>query len=106
MILIDSNIIIDARDATAPFRRWAEELSADALATGGLALNAVVLAEVCVGQENTMAVERELRAKGVNIIDLRAAARQCALELTHCIGRRANDRGAAMVHSFRGRIFL
>lgn len=43
MILIDSNVIIDARDQASPFSRWAEELIASALADGELALNAIVL---------------------------------------------------------------
>lgn len=43
MILIDTNVIIDARDPASPFHDWAEELLADALSGEGAALNAVVL---------------------------------------------------------------
>ena len=74
MILIDTNIIIDARHRTSPFHRWAEELIAEALSAGGIAVNAIVLAELCVGQDDPSAVEVELRAKGLNIIDVPAAA--------------------------------
>ena len=74
MILLDSNVIIDARSRNSAFHRWAEEVIADALLSEGVALNAVVLAELCVGHDDPKAIETELRAKGVSILDVPAAA--------------------------------
>ena len=74
MILLDSNVIIDARDRRSPFRDWAEEVIAEGLSTEGIALNAIVLAELCVGQNDPKAVEIELRRQGLTIVDVPASA--------------------------------
>lgn len=74
VILIDTNVIIDARDSASPFHRWAEELLADALSGEGAALNAVILAELCVDHGDPASVEAELRARDLAILDLPAAA--------------------------------
>jgi predicted nucleic acid-binding protein len=74
VILLDSNIIIDARDRKSPFHGWAEEVIAHALSTEGAALNAVVLAELCLGHNDPKSIEGELKARGVNILDVPAAA--------------------------------
>jgi predicted nucleic acid-binding protein len=74
VILLDSNIIIDARDRKSRFQAWAEDILAQALATEGVALNAVVLAELCVGHGDPKSIEGELKAKGVDILDVPAAA--------------------------------
>lgn len=63
MILVDTNVIIDVRDRQSPFHKWAEETLADALSTEGAALNAVILAELCVGHDQPAAIEDELRAR-------------------------------------------
>jgi predicted nucleic acid-binding protein len=74
VILLDSNIIIDARDRKSRFQAWAEDILAQALATEGVALSAVVLAELCVGHGDPKSIEGELKAKGVDILDVPAAA--------------------------------
>jgi predicted nucleic acid-binding protein len=74
VILLDSNVIIDARDRRSPFRDWAEEVIAEGLSTEGIALNAIVLAELCVGQNDPKAVEIELRRQGLTIVDVPASA--------------------------------
>ena len=74
MILIDTSVIIDARDPASRFRVWAQKILAHALSTEGLALNAVVLAELCVGHKTPEAIEGELSADGLTIVDLPAAA--------------------------------
>ena len=74
MIFVDSNVIIDAQDKESQFRAWAEQIMADALSTDGIALNPIVLAELCVGQDDPKSVEVELREKGLTIVDLPAAA--------------------------------
>jgi predicted nucleic acid-binding protein len=79
MILIDTNVLIDAREQTSPYRRWAEEVIADGLSADGIALNAIIFAELRVGQKHPEAVEADLRARGLTIIDVPvAAAALCA----------------------------
>jgi predicted nucleic acid-binding protein len=74
VILVDSNVIIDARNPKSPFHRWAEELLAQGLSTEGVALNAIVLAELCVGHDDPKSIETELSARGINILDVPAQA--------------------------------
>jgi len=74
VILSDSNVIIDARTKASPFHRWAEDVIAEALSSEGIAINAIVLAELCVGQIDPNVIEGELRTKGVDILDFPAAA--------------------------------
>lgn len=79
MTLLDTNVIIDARDRRSPFQGRAEELIANALSAGGIAINPIILAELCVGQPDPDSVVADLAAKGVNILDLPArAASICA----------------------------
>lgn len=40
-------MIVYARSQTGPFKKWAEEQIAEAVASDGAALNAVSLAELC-----------------------------------------------------------
>jgi predicted nucleic acid-binding protein len=93
VILLDSNVIIDARDRRSPFHRWAEEVIADALVEG-VALNAIVLAELGVGHHDPTSIETELRAKGVNILDVPAAAAViCGRAYTRYRSARRKSRG-------------
>lgn len=92
MTLIDTNILIDAHDAQSPFRSASSSLIADAVATDGAALNAVVLAELCVGQDNTENLASELRAEGLAILDFPAAASPiCARAYTRYRAARRNS---------------
>ena len=52
MILLDTNVLIYAFDRDSPFCQWAQETIADAVAGDGAAINAVSLAELCVGDAN------------------------------------------------------
>jgi predicted nucleic acid-binding protein len=94
VILIDTNVLIDARELTSPYHRWAEELIADGLSGEGIALNAIVFAELCVGQKNPEAVEADLRAQGLAIVDVPvAAAALCARAYTRYLLARSRSRG-------------
>jgi predicted nucleic acid-binding protein len=84
VILVDTNVVIDARDRACPFHTWAERVIADALASEGVVLNPIVLAELCVGHNQPTAVESDLRAHGFPIVDLPVAASViCARAYTH-----------------------
>ena len=74
MTLLDTNVVIDARDKLSPFQRRAERLIAEALLADGIAINAVILAELCVGQADPDSIVRDLGGKGVNILDIPTSA--------------------------------
>jgi predicted nucleic acid-binding protein len=73
VILLDTNIVIDAHDRRSRFRASSSALIAEAVVTGGAAINVVALAELCAGQKDPEAIEAELRAEGVSILDLPTA---------------------------------
>ena len=58
MILLDTNVLIYAFDHDSPFCNWARETIADAVAGNGASINAVSLAEICVGDEDPPTVQR------------------------------------------------
>jgi predicted nucleic acid-binding protein len=74
MILLDTNVLIYAFDTESPFGEWARETIADAVAGDGAAINAVSLAEVCVGDEDPSSVADRVRSWGVAVLDVPAAA--------------------------------
>jgi predicted nucleic acid-binding protein len=80
MILLDTNVLIYAFDPDAPFCQWAQETIADAVAGDGAAINAVSLAEICVGDADPSTVADRIRSWGVAILDVPAAAADvCAM---------------------------
>ena len=79
MILLDTNVLIFAFDPGSPFCKWARDTIADAVAGDGAAINAVSLAEVCVGDADPPTVADRIRSWGVEILDVpSAAAEVCA----------------------------
>jgi len=79
MILLDTNVLIYAFDPDSPFCNWARETIADAVAGNGAAINAVSLAEVCVGDADPPTAADRIRSWGVEILDVPAAAAdECA----------------------------
>ena len=79
MILLDTNVLIYASDRQAVHHRWACRLIADAVSSEGAAINAISLAEICVGDAQPEHVANRVRAWGVEILDVPAAAAElCA----------------------------
>jgi predicted nucleic acid-binding protein len=74
MILLDTNVLIYAFDLDSPFYAWARETIASAVAGEGVAINAVSLAELCVGDAKPSTVADRIRSWGVEILDVSAAA--------------------------------
>lgn len=64
----------------------------EAVSGAGAAVNAVVFAELCVGQPALHRVEDELRAAGFEVFDVPSAAAPSADAPTLAIGRRAGYR--------------
>ena len=79
MILLDTNVLIYASDASAPHGEWARGTIADAVSGEGAGVNAICLAELCVGEADPTSAASRLRAWGVAILDVPAvAAEACA----------------------------
>ena len=74
MILLDTSVLVYAFDHDSPFCRWAIETIADAVADDGAAINAVSLAEICVGDADPPTAADRIRSWGVEILDVPAAA--------------------------------
>jgi predicted nucleic acid-binding protein len=74
MILLDTNVLIYASDTRSPHCRWARRTIAEAVAGEGAAINAVTLAELCVGDAAPSTVADRVRGWGVEVLDIPAAA--------------------------------
>ena len=74
MIFLDTNVLIYAFDPDSPFFDWARETIADAVTGDGAAINAVSLAEICVGDADPQTAADRIRSWGVEILDVPAAA--------------------------------
>jgi hypothetical protein len=74
MILLDTNVLIYAFDPDSLLCEWARETIADAVAGKGAAINAVSVAEICVGDADPPTVADRVRSWGVEILDVPAAA--------------------------------
>lgn len=94
MILLDTNIVLDAHARRSPFRASSSALIADAVVTVGAGVNAITLAELCTGQTHPEILEAELRAEGLRILDLPAgAAAICGRAYRHYRLARKKSRG-------------
>lgn len=94
MILLDTNVLIYAADKTSPYQRWARATIAAAVGGEGAAINAVVLAEACVGDSDPESVADRVRSWGVQILDVPAAAAPaCARAYAAYRRRRAAESG-------------
>lgn len=70
MILIDTSVILDARDPNSPWHPWAVEQIAAAVSTEGGAVNPVILAEASVKAPDRAAVPASLQSWGLQLLDL------------------------------------
>lgn len=92
MLLLDTNVLIYAFDSDAPFYRWARDAIVGGVAGGGAAINAVSLAEICVGEPEPASVADRIRSWGVEILDVPAAAAEaCAKAYLQYRKRRASQ---------------
>lgn len=74
MILLDTNIAIYASDSSSSFSSWARSVIAAGVSGDGAALNAVALAELCVGDVEPDTVADRIRGWGISILDVPSAA--------------------------------
>jgi predicted nucleic acid-binding protein len=79
MILLDTNVLIYASTDRSPFLEWARHTIAAAVSEDGAAVNAVSLAEICVGDAEPETVADRLRSWGITLLDVPSAvAEPCA----------------------------
>ena len=79
MMLLDTNILIYASDEKSKFCRWARHIIAEGVSGDGAAVNAVSLAEACVGDAEPQTVANRVRRWGIAVLDVPAAASEvCA----------------------------
>ena len=94
MILLDTNVLIYASDADSPWGEWARETIADAVTGDGAGINAVSLAEICVGDADPATVADRVRSWGVEVLDVPvAAADVCAQAYRRYRKRRTSQSG-------------
>ena len=62
MILLDTNVLIYASTDLSPFLDWARRTIAAGVSEDGAAVNAVSLAEICVGDAEPESVADQLRS--------------------------------------------
>ena len=94
MILFDTNVVIEARDQASAVGMRAAALVARAVLNDEAAVNAIVCAELCVGQREGANVEGELVAAGFRILDIPAAAGPiCGRAYSHYRSTRRKSRG-------------
>ena len=74
MTLLDSNVAIYASERGSAHHDWARRMIVEAVSTEGAAINAVCLAEICVGEDDPATVADRIRGWGVEVIDVPAAA--------------------------------
>ena len=94
MILLDTNVLIYASRKGDPHHEWARGLIAGAVADEGAAINAVCLAEICVGEANPQTAADRIRRWGVAILDVPVvAAEACAAAYRQYRERRLQQSG-------------
>jgi predicted nucleic acid-binding protein len=69
MILLDTNVIVDALDKSQANHEWAKKQIVDAVAGEGGGISAVTLAEICAGARHPEDAESEIRRLGLTIIE-------------------------------------
>ena len=91
-MLLDTNVLIYASDAKSSHCRWARRMIAEGVSGAGVAINAVSLAEVCVGDAEPQTVADRIRSWGVAVLDVPAAASEvCARAyLSYRVRRKAD----------------
>ncbi len=79
MILLDTNVLIDGFNPSAGLHGWASDLIRNGLLGEGVAINPIILTELCVGDHMPDTVEARLQTLGIIILDLpSAASTRCA----------------------------
>ncbi len=87
-LLLDTNILIYASDERSSYFKWARRTIADAVAGEGAAIDAVSLAELCVGDAEPKRVADRIRSWGVEVLDVPVAAAEVSARAYQLYRRR------------------
>ena len=94
VIFLDTNVLIYSSEDGSRYQDWARGIIADAVSGDGAAINAICLAEICVGDEFPETVADRIRSWGVEVLDIPAAAAEvCALAYKQYRERRREQSG-------------
>ena len=94
MMLLDTNVLLYASEAGSRYHHWARQTIAEAISTEGAAINAVCLAEICVGEGDPTTTADRIRGWGVDVLDVPAAAAEiCATAYRRYRDRRRRQSG-------------
>lgn len=74
MILLDTSVLIDARDSLSPWHSWAKDVVATADAGEGACVNTVVLSEASVRAAQPEQIARHLLELGILLLPLPISA--------------------------------
>ena len=74
MILLDTNVVVDALDKTQACHAWSKKQIENAVVGEGGGISVVTLAELCAGTREPEAVEPEVTRLGISVHDLPADA--------------------------------
>ena len=94
MTFLDTNVLVYASTRGSPHHAWARQTIVRAVSTDGAAINAVCLAEICVGEGNPATAADRIRRWGVEILDVPvSAADTCAAAYRRYRERRSQQSG-------------
>jgi predicted nucleic acid-binding protein len=75
LILLDTNLVIDAQNEGSAFYTWSNQVIAEAIPTSGVGINAITLAELCSANGvDSEILQSELHSAQIRVIDLPAQA--------------------------------
>ncbi len=92
MILLDTNVVIDAHYGAGADRLRAKNLISAAILDTGAAINSVTLAELYAGPERGHSIEEDMSQAGIAVLDLPFAAAAtcgCAYRRYRLVRRRS-----------------
>jgi predicted nucleic acid-binding protein len=94
MILLDTNVIVDALDKGGANHPWAKKQIEEAVSTEGGGISVVTLAELCAGARNPADVEPEIKRWGLTVHDVPvAAASTCGIAYRRYVKTRRDSGG-------------
>ncbi len=96
MILLDTNVVVDALDKDQAHHTWSKKQIEDAVTGDGGGISVVTMAELCAGARSPENVEPEIKRLGITVHDLPAAvAVICGRAYRHYVTARRDSGGTA-----------
>ena len=96
MILLDTNIVVDALDKDQAHHSWSKKQIEDAVAGDGGGISVVTLAELCAGAREPEGVEPEIKRLGITVHDVPVAvAAICGKAYRRYVTARRDSGGSA-----------